>query len=53
MGPNSKKEKQVMLIDRKRAFAEKEEDTYNRIMERLFKEDGKQSVKKGGLLKTV
>lgn len=52
-GPNSEKEKEKKSIDRKGAFAGKVEGTYTGKEEGFFQEEGEQSVKYGGLSKTV
>jgi len=52
-GPNRQEGKEKQSIDRKRVFAGKEEGRYNGKEEGSFKEEGKQSVRQGGLSKAV
>ena len=52
-GPNSEKGNEKKSIDRKRVFAGKVEGIYNGKEEESLKEEGKQSVRKGGLSKAV
>jgi len=52
-GPKSKEGKEKKLINRKRVFAGKLEGIYTRREEESSKAEGKQSGRKGVLLKTV